>query len=96
MSFVIPVRRLRETHWLMAFHHPRPSYPVHILIVPKRAIASLVELTPAEAELMVEVVLVARSLVEELGLAETGYRLIVNGGKFQEVAQLHFHLIAEK
>ncbi|MEZ4510613.1 MAG: hypothetical protein R3C62_01950 [Chloroflexota bacterium] len=36
MSFLIPVQRLRETATLLAFHHPKPSYPLHILLVPKR------------------------------------------------------------
>ena len=37
MSFLIPVDRLRETETLIAFYHPRPSYPFHVLLIPKRA-----------------------------------------------------------
>jgi hypothetical protein len=47
MSFAIPVQRLRETGTLLAFYHPLPAYPVHILLVPRRAIASLAVLDPA-------------------------------------------------
>ena len=47
MSFAIPLHKLRETPTLLAFYHPQPSYPVHILILPKRAIASLADLTAA-------------------------------------------------
>jgi histidine triad (HIT) family protein len=96
MSFIIPVKRLRETGNLLAFHHPSPSYPVHILIVPKSKIASLFELEEEDNRFLVEVFRTAKSLVEELGLSESGYRLVLNGGKYQEFPHLHFHLISTK
>jgi histidine triad (HIT) family protein len=95
MSFAIPVRRLRETSTLIAFHHPKPSYPVHILLVPKRALGSLTDLTPADADFLIELFQTVKGLVAEFGLEQTGYRLIVNGGRYQDVPQLHFHLICE-
>ena len=94
MSFAVPVKRLRETETLLAFHHPQPSYPVHVLIVPKKAIASLDELTSADDPFLAEVFRVSQELVKELDLAQSGYRLIVNGGEYQDVPQLHFHLIS--
>ena len=96
MSFALPLQRLRETETLLAFHHPRPAYPLHILIVPKRAAASLLDLGPRDAAFLADLVAVVQSLVRELGLEQTGYRLIANGGANQDVQQLHFHLIAEK
>jgi histidine triad (HIT) family protein len=96
MSFAIPVNRLRETETLLAFHHPSPAYPVHVLIVPKRARASLLDLQPGDADFLRDLVTVVQSLVRELGLAEKGYRLVANGGAFQDVKQLHFHLIGEE
>lgn len=95
MSFALPVQRLRETPALIAFHHPKPSYPVHILLVPKKAIGSLTDLQPADADFMLDLFATVQSLVAELHLQKSGYRLIANGGPYQEVAQLHFHLIAE-
>ncbi len=95
MSFVIPVQRLQETKTLVAFHHPKPSYPLHILLVPKKAIGSLTDLTQADCDFVAELFQTVRSLIAELNLEETGYRLIVNGGKYQDVAQLHFHLVSE-
>src|SRR6266481_3184161 len=79
MSFVIPVHRLRETATLLAFHHPQPSYAVHILLVPKKALFSLAALTPADGPFLLDLVAVTQSLVAELGLEQTGYRLITNG-----------------
>ena len=94
MAFLIPVNRLRETPTLLAFYHPQPSYPVHILIVPKRAIASLLEITPADQPFLVDLFACVRELVRELHLDQQGYRLIANGGSFQDIPQLHFHLIS--
>jgi histidine triad (HIT) family protein len=95
MSFLIPAQRLRETATLVAFYHPQPSYPVHILIVPKRAIGGLAEITPADHPFLLDLFICVRELVQELHLDRQGYRLIANGGGFQEIAQLHFHLITE-
>jgi histidine triad (HIT) family protein len=94
MNFAIPVKRLHETDTLLAFYHPRPSYAVHILLVPKKAIANLMELEPADHVFLAEVFYTTQKLVKELELVETGYRLLVNGGEYQDVPQLHFHLIA--
>jgi histidine triad (HIT) family protein len=94
MSFALPVQRLRETDTLLAFYHPRPAYRLHILIVPKRAAASLLELGPGDAAFLADLVAVTQSLVREMGLEETGYRLVANGGPYQELPQLHFHLIS--
>jgi histidine triad (HIT) family protein len=95
MSFLIPFERLHETETLVAFHHPNPAYRVHVLIVPKRAYASLLELPPDDSQLLREVIETVQLLVKQLGLEKGGYRLIVNGGPFQSVKQLHFHLIQE-
>jgi histidine triad (HIT) family protein len=94
MSFAIPVKRLRETETLMAFHHPQPSHPVHILIVPKRAIHSLSHLTRGDSDFILDLFRVVQGLIDEFNLEETGYRLIVNGGEYQEAPQLHFHLVS--
>lgn len=94
MSFAIPVQRLRETSTLIAFYHPRPTYPVHILLLPKRALADVTALTPADVDFMLDLFAAVRSLVDELNLAPGGYRLITNGGPHQSVPQLHFHLVA--
>ena len=94
MTALLPVNKLYETDAAVAFYHPRPSYPLHILIVPKRAIGSLLDVTEADMYVLKDVVAVAQHLVRELRLKETGYRLMVNGGPYQDVGQIHFHLIS--
>lgn len=96
MSFLIPVQRLRETDTLLAFYHPKPSYPVHILLIPKKALSTLAALSPADTPFLVDLFQTVQSLVSELKLEANGYRLITNGGAHQDVPQLHFHLISEK
>ncbi len=93
MSFAIPVKRLRETSNLIAFQHPSPNYKVHLLIVPKRQVSSLAELDPQDSAFSTDLYSTVQSLVKELDLK--AYRLIVNGGEYQEFPHLHFHLISD-
>jgi len=92
----LPQNVLRQSERLVAFFHPSPAYPFHVLLVPKKTIPSLGALGMEDQGLLVELVQMVSSLVIEFGLEENGYRLIVNGGKYQEAAQLHWHLVAEK
>jgi histidine triad (HIT) family protein len=92
MSFVLPVKRLRETETLMAFHHPRPAYQFHVLLVPKKAVASLSDFDSKDTSFLSDLYSTVQSLVDEFHLA--AYRLIVNGGEYQDFPQLHFHLIS--
>ncbi len=94
MAPLLPVNKLYETEAVVAFYHPRPSYPLHILIVPKRAIRSLLDLSEADTPVLGDVVVVAQHLVRELHLEAAGYRIMVNGGPYQDVGQIHFHLIS--
>lgn len=96
MAFVIPVQRLRETPALIAFHHPSPSYAVHILIVPKRSYPSLMAVPPEDSGFLRDLFETVQSLVREFNLEQAGYRLIANGGACQDIPILHFHLVSEK
>ena len=93
MSFAIPVKRLRETETLLAFHHPKPSYKFHVLLVPKKSVASLKEFDLKDSAFLIDLYSTVQSLVDEFHLA--AYRLIVNGGEYQDFPQLHFHLISD-
>lgn len=93
MSFAIPVKRLRETETLLAFYHPKPVYPFHVLLVPKKSVASLKEFDSKDAAFLIDLYSTVQGLVAEFQL--TAYRLIVNGGEYQDFPQLHFHLISD-
>jgi histidine triad (HIT) family protein len=93
MSFVIPEDRLRETETLLAFYHPKPSYPFHVILVPKKAVPMLADLDVSEPAFLQDLFSSVQSLVTEFQLP--AYRLIVNGGEYQDFPHLHFHLISE-
>lgn len=94
MSFLIPAVRLRETPSLLAFNHPSPSYPVHIIIVPRKAYRTLLDIPPQDGDFLRDLLDTVQSLVREMGLETRGYRLIANGGSYQDVPVVHFHLIS--
>lgn len=93
MSWVIPVKRLRETDTLIAFYHPSPSYPTHILIVPKIARPNIESISATDSNFLLDIFATVNELTTELQLS--AYRLICNGGDYQDIPQLHFHLVSE-
>ena len=92
MSFAIPALRLRDTSTLLAFPHPQPAHPFHVVILPKKDIRSFADLAPADP-FLADLVTVVQSLVAEYHLP--AYRLLVNGGAYQQFPHLHFHLISD-
>lgn len=95
LSFALPIDRLSETETLIAFHHPDPSYTTHILLVPKRKYRSLLDIPSDDIDFMRDLFNTVKTLVQESGLENHGYRLVVNGGDVQDISQLHFHLISD-
>lgn len=88
----VAVEKVRETDRVLAFHHTKPSYPLHIVVVPKQHIASLLEVT--DFSVVEEIFAVAQAIVRELRLHESAYRIVTNGGAYQDSKHLHFHLIS--
>lgn len=87
-----PVRIVRETDNVLAYHHTRPFWPAHIVVIPKRHISSL--LTLDEDALLLELISVVRNVAETV-LAERGAcRVVTNLGKYQESKHLHWHVCA--
>jgi histidine triad (HIT) family protein len=80
---------------VIAFLDIRPAAPVHILIVPHKPIPTTDELSDADAPLVGHMVMVARDLARQQGIAKSGYRLILNCNpdSGQEVYHLHLHLL---
>lgn len=90
-----PSTQLYQDEHLTAFRDIHPVAPTHILIVPNRHIASLNEATPEDERLLGSMFTLARRLAQQEGIAEEGYRLIVNTGWHggQTIHHLHMHLI---
>jgi len=91
----IPARIVHETDELLAFHDVNPQAPVHVLIVPKRVIPRIADAAATDAELLGKLLLAAREIAQQLGVAESGYRLVINSGRDagESVPHLHVHLL---
>ncbi|HYF97383.1 MAG TPA: histidine triad nucleotide-binding protein, partial [Coxiellaceae bacterium] len=80
---------------LVAFYDNNPQAPTHLLLIPKKHIATFNELEESDAELIAKLNMSAKRLAHELGIAESGYRLVLNcnaeGG--QSVHHIHLHLL---
>jgi histidine triad (HIT) family protein len=85
-----------EDDEIMAFHDVYPKAPVHVLVVPKRHVESVMTLEPEDANLVGRLVLAAKRIGEARGFAERGYRLAVHCGPEggQVVDHLHLHFLA--
>ncbi|RUL66209.1 histidine triad nucleotide-binding protein [Dyella dinghuensis] len=92
----IPADIVYETNDVLAFRDLNPQAPVHVLFIPKRAIATLNDATAADAELIGKLVLAAADYAKREGFDKDGYRTVINcnehGG--QTVFHLHVHLLA--
>ena len=90
----VPARIAYEDERYIAIHDIQPAAPVHLLVIPKREIPTLNDLTPADAELVGGAFLVAKKVMGELG--HTDYRTVFNcgPGAQQSVFHLHLHVLA--
>ena len=82
-----------KTENVIAFDSNDPIAEHHILIIPKKHIESTLEIGPGDKNLVFEMTEVVQKLVKKKGI-EGGYKLAVNGGKYQFVPHLHWHLLA--
>lgn len=91
----IPAALVHEGDDLIAFRDINPQAPLHVLIVPRRHIATVNDLTAADASLVGDLINVAREIAAKEGVSENGYRLVLNcnrdGG--QTVDHIHLHLL---
>lgn len=91
----IPTKIIYQDNDVVAFEDINPQAPHHKLIIPRKHIPTLNDLTPADNELFGRLAQAAKSLAKEAGIAEEGYRLVMNcnAGAGQSVFHIHFHLL---
>ncbi|MFH1239313.1 MAG: histidine triad nucleotide-binding protein [bacterium] len=91
----IPSAIVFEDDEVTAFRDISPQAPVHILIVPKQHIATLMDLTEKDKDIIGHIFLVARQLAEKEGVGEKGFRVVANcnAAAGQAVFHVHFHLL---
>ncbi len=91
----IPATLVYQDELITAFEDINPKAPIHILIIPKKHFASLNEIPEDQKDLIGHLLLKAREIAREKGLADKGYRLVLNTGRDsgQDVQHIHFHLL---
>lgn len=91
----IPAKIIYEEKHIVAFHDIAPQAPHHILIIPRKHIATINDIQFEDNELIGDMMLVAKKIAADLNMAEKGYRVLMNcnsdGG--QAVYHIHFHLL---
>ena len=94
----IPAKIVFEDDDVLAFHDVNPQAPVHVLIVPKRVMPRLDETKESDAQLLGKLIHTATKIARELGISESGYRVVINNGPDagESVPHLHVHLLGKR
>ena len=94
----IPAEIVYEDEEILGFKDISPAAPVHILVIPKKHISALTELTQDDEKVIGKIYTVINKIAKEQGILEKGYRVIVNCGEdgCQEVKHIHFHLLGKR
>jgi len=86
------VRRVLETERVLAYHHTKPFYPVHIVVIPKRHIPSLLTLEEGDDDLLIELISVIKQVAAEVTAEHGACRVLTNLGQYQDSKHLHWHV----
>lgn len=94
----IPSEKVYEDEDVVAFKDIKPVTPIHILVIPKKHIATLLDVTEEDSHLISKIFVAINKIAKQIGIEENGFRVIANCGKDsgQEVMHIHFHLLAGK
>lgn len=87
-----PVRVVAETDNVLAYHHTRPFWPLHVVVIPKQHVPSLTDLGDAGPELLQELLEVVRAVAAEVEREHGKARVLTNLGEYQDSKHLHFHV----
>lgn len=91
----IPAKKIYEDENFLAFHDINPKAKVHALVIPKKHIPTLMDISKADLELIGEMHEIIQKVVKKLNLDEKGFRVINNCGDFggQEIYHIHYHIL---
>jgi len=81
-----------ESENVLAFHHTRPYWPVHIVVVPKKNIGSFVTLSTEDEPILAEIISVLKSIATKVENEQGAARILTNLGRYQDSKHLHFHV----
>jgi len=89
---LVPLRKEYESDAVLAYHHTRPYWPVHIVVIPKKHIASFITLADEDRAILLEMVEVMKSLAAKVTAEHGAARILTNLGRYQDSKHLHFHI----
>ena len=94
----IPSEKVYEDEATIAFKDIQPAAPIHILVIPKKHIETLLDVKEEDSYLIAHIYQVINKIAKDMGIDKEGFRVIANCGKDsgQEVMHIHFHLLAGK
>jgi histidine triad (HIT) family protein len=87
-----PVQVVVETDDVLAFHHTKPFWPIHIVVVPKVHVPSLTDLGEVSVEVLSKVIEVVRKVAADVETEHGACRVLTNLGRYQDSKHLHFHV----
>lgn len=92
----IPSNKVYEDEKVLAFRDIKPMAPVHILVVPKKHYASIMDIPSEDMDITAHITTVIQKIAKDEGIAADGFRVVINCGKNggQEVDHLHYHVLA--
>lgn len=86
------VNKVHETDNILAYHHTRPFWETHIVVIPKRHISSLLTLEESDRELFLELFDVIKKVATDVTAEKGAARVLTNLGEYQDSKHLHFHV----
>ncbi len=88
------VKKVMETDNVLAFYHTRPFYPVHVVVIPKRHVDSLLSLKKEDDALLIELLEIVKQVAAQVLAQQGACRVLTNLGEYQDSKHLHWHVSA--
>lgn len=92
---ILPIKIIEGNSDWSACFHPDPSYPFHVLLLPHQSIKTLLQLSDEDQHISTSLWQMIKKLIGVYGLETHGYRVIINGGAYQEFPIIHVHLVSD-
>jgi histidine triad (HIT) family protein len=87
------IRKVFESENVLAYYHTKPAYEVHIVVIPKKHISSLITITEDENGLLLELLNVVKKVAADVVSEHGACRVITNLGQYQDSKHLHWHVV---
>ena len=91
----MPARMVYQDDDVLAFHDINPQAPVHVLVIPRKHIPRIADITEDDQNLIGKVIYTGKQIAQQLGIAQDGFRMVLNNGRYggQHVYHIHLHVL---